>query len=476
MLTALFAAAALVAGSTADGAPRPSAIFAFEDSPSGFQLVRLAPSTLAETGHADPTDLYPGSYAYSPDRTGLAVAGFGHISFIDSRSVRETGRLPVNPGGGRTLWPRPRVVLAMGLRVLVRIDPSLPRVVQTWPIEPLWFSTFAGDHIVGIVRPPYEDSPIILGDPIRFRFLSSSGPQGLVRLERMRLAFEDWRVSPGAILPPLASEGVALAQADLSERKSIPPGEIAAVSVVPYEVLNGIAGPGGYQIVLSARSEYFSYVARVDGAGGISAQFLSQLPGAPGPSDHDILHAPIGTWEVSGLLWAVDQTRQRAYAITGESVFADVDLRKGQVRLRPLARKVGALGWQPAFLGSGTIALPTSPVTLLDVRSARLRRLRIDGPRFGQQPQFEIARAGRRFIIYRLTSGMKLIDMRGRVVHRFLTWKYVDSVQVGGRYAYATFFDDGQTMIGVIDLRQERMVRTVRPAHKLYLLPAWSGF
>lgn len=457
MLTAAVAAAALLAGSTADGAaPKPSAVFAVEDSSAGYSLVRLAPATLAETGRIF-VGAYPGFHAFSPDRTKLALADAGNLSFFDSRSLRETGRLPVR-SVRRLVWPRPRLMLAMTSDALLRIDPSVPRVLQMWPIEPLWFYTVAGGRIVGVPQRWAGASQLVLGDRVRLRFLSSSGPQSVL-IERLRLAVEDWRVRPGAILPPLASEGVAKAQADLSQREGVPLGEIAAVSVAPFQPVNNLVPGGQYEVVLSARGEYFSYRVFMC-CPGVSVQFRSQLPGPPAPTETDILHAPIGTWEVSSLNWAVDPVRHRAYAITPESVFVEVDLRKARVRLRPLARKVGALGWRPAFLGSGTIALPTCPITLLDVRSARLRRLG-SAASGCERARFSIEPAGHRFVVPGSVTGIRIFDARGRLLHRLLTRNYVSFVQVGGPYAYARFVEGEQGKIGVVDLRQGRVVRTV---------------
>lgn len=488
MLTAVLLAAALVASGGAATQPQTSAIFAIEvrgTTPRAapeLWLLRLDQRTLVRTAEVflAAEDWSFSSLAPSPGRGRLAVATGRNVRFVDAESMRVLGTAALAGKVLQVSWPYARTLIGVSRGGFFRVNVNDEQSVTEWPVGDWFLDAYATPRqVVAVTGPRYvADRGLMGGQPIRVGRLTPSGVPRWTRLDRVRIAIETWHVKRGAVLPPLAREGVEQAQADLEARHGISPSESRPVSVIPF-VKSGLGGfvyQGHYEIVLEGRrGEYYLYTAYLGEVGGITAYLRSRLPGPPPVSESDILHVPVGTWEVSTVSLTIGPKGIRAYVVTPGAVFAEVDLPQMRPRYRALRRALGGFPIHPragtvveapssAFVSGSTIAVATHPVKLIDVPTARVRAL-------STYWHARVSPTGTGFIVAspytaHHSQTLRVYDRRGHLRYTRQFDELVDRVQAEGRYAYVSLrYLTGRRALAVIDIEQRgrELHRVERP-------------
>ncbi len=472
MLTAVLLGAVVLSAPGAGASARPTAVFALEwvrqDSEPELSLLRLDPQTLAETGRAplgSSWQTFNAARAFAPDRLHLGVSDGRNVHFVDVDAMRPESESTLSDRVLDLAWPTPGRVLAVSRGEFARIDPRDGRLVSVWSTS-RWISASqaARGQIVAVAGPaPVRDHGLRGGLPIEIGHLAQSGSPRWTRVDRIRYAIETWRVRRGALLPPLARQGVEQAMEDLAVREPGSLYETKVVSVVPF-VKSGLGGflyQGHYEIVLAAHGEYFLYTAHLGEVGGIDANFSAQLPGPPLRSKSNILHAPLGTWEVSRMTLAVGPRGNRAYVLTPSKVFIEIELQAMRVRYRQFKKPLGnfplharpeGLWESPSsqFVAPSTIAVASSPVKLIDIRTAKVRSL-------DRREGSAIERAEYGFVLsapWKGSKRMTIYNTTRRPQYSIELDGLVDRVQVEGLLAYVTVRDliDDERSLAVLDL------------------------
>jgi hypothetical protein len=161
----------------------------------------------------------------------------------------------------------------------------------------------------------------------------------------------------------------------------------------------------------------------------------------------------------------VDRRRGRAFVVGPGSAVADVDLRTMRVRPLRLSGPAAGPGYTNAvWLGRGLIAAGhggghPAGVELIDTRARRRTTLerRANG----------VAQAGRTLLAFGgRTGGVRAFSLGGRPRWGVLGGRWIRDVQVWGARAYAI----GPRGLAVIDLRRHRVVRRSRSG------PDWIEF
>jgi hypothetical protein len=158
---------------------------------------------------------------------------------------------------------------------------------------------------------------------------------------------------------------------------------------------------------------------------------------------------------------AVGPKGNRAYVLTPSKVFVEVDLRRMRIRYRQFKRPLGyfplyarpsGLWESPSsqFIAPSTIALASSPVKLIDIRTAKVRSL-------DRREGSAVERAEGGFVLsapFMASKRMSVYDTAGRRRYSIELDGLVDRVQVEGLLAYVTVSDpiDGKYSLAVIDL------------------------
>ena len=486
MLTPGLLAAVLLSAANAAG-PSLQPVYAVHlRSTAGWDLLRLDPETLAETGRASfsvDSDWVP--RAASPEGSRVALGSGRRLIVLNPRYMRQVGGVTTPLSILALAWPSQRITLTAGTAIgpggvslpypaFARIDPRAARVTKKWELAPHGRGLRGTSRVVEIINLVAPSGLVAAltavvdvdeftrrysGGPLVLSALGERGPLRTARVARIRLALENWHVTASSRLPPLARKAVELAREDFQRRTGYGAGELVAM-----RPSSSFLGRARYDLVFRTRG-YMIYRAWLDDRRTTVVIDEPQVVSTPPePTDNDLLRAANGTWEVADAALVVGSAR-RAFLITSGGVFAEVDLKRARIRYRALRRPIGGrLEGPPALVGRRYVlfvrrasgANSAEPL-VLDTRKARLSPAACDGRR--------IEPVGSRAFCYGYypRPGLTVLDASGRRLYTILDESKVVRAQAQGPFGYVRLASPygGEGDIVAFDIETGRPLRTV---------------